>query len=62
MEKNRFFEIFYLSEAAQERIIQKEFKKGGFGIILDGIKYCLCGKMEVSTFLKEHLLRRVWMF
>lgn len=38
--KDRFFEMFYLSEAAQERIIQKEFQKGGFGIILDGIKYC----------------------
>ena len=36
--KDRFFEMFYLSEAAQERIIQKEFKKGGLGIILDGIK------------------------
>lgn len=38
--KDRFFEMFYLSEAAQERIIQKKFKKGGLGIILDGIKYC----------------------
>ena len=38
--KDRFFEMFYLSEAAQERIIQKEFKNGGFGIILDGTKYC----------------------
>lgn len=38
--KERFFEMFYLSEAAQERITQKEFKKGGVGIILDGIKYC----------------------
>lgn len=38
--KDRFFEMFYLSEAAQERIIQKKFKKGGLGIVLDGIKYC----------------------
>lgn len=38
--KDRFFEMFYLSEEAQERIIQKKFKKGGLGIILDGIKYC----------------------
>lgn len=38
--KDRFFEMFYLSEAAQERIIQKKFKKGGLGIVLGGIKYC----------------------
>ena len=38
--KDRFFEMFYLSEEAQERIIQKKFKKGGLGIILDGTKYC----------------------
>ena len=27
-----------------------------------GLNIVLCGKMEDSIFLKEHLLRRVWMF
>lgn len=60
--KDRFFEMFYLSEEAQERIIQKKFKKVGWGSSWTGLNIVLCGKMEDSIFLKEHLLRRVWMF
>lgn len=57
--KDRFFEMFYLSEAG---LYRRNSKKVGLGSSWTGLNIVLCGKMEDSIFLKEHLLRRVWMF